>query len=92
MLERIYGKPPEQMKKPLENVYNSNERLIRLVNDLLDLSRLDAGKIEFSPELTSLEDMVSGIIEELRINAEKKGLYVKMVKPSEHLSTVTFSW
>ncbi len=85
MMEKIYGKPPEKMKKPLENVYNSNERLIRLVNDLLNLSRLDAGKIEFSPELISLEEMVSGIVEELKINAEKKGLYMKMVKPSEPL-------
>lgn len=88
MLEKIYGKPPEKMKKPLENVYNSNERLIRLVNDLLNLSRLDAGKIEFSPELTSLEDMVSGIVEELRINTEKKGLYMKMVKPSGPLPKI----
>ncbi len=76
------------MKKPLENVYNSNERLIRLVNDLLNLSRLDAGKIEFSPELISLEEMVSSIVEELKINAEKKGLYMKMVKPSEPLSKI----
>lgn len=88
MVEKIYGKPPEKMKKPLENVYNSNERLIRLVNDLLNLSRLDAGKIDFSPELTSLEEMVSGIVEELKINAEKKGLYVKIMKPSEPLPKI----
>lgn len=88
MMEKLYGKPPQKMKKPLENVYNSNERLIRLVNDLLNLSRLDAGKIEFSPELISLEEMVSGIVEELKINAEKKGLYMKMVKSSEPLPKI----
>ena len=88
ILEGTYGQLAEKQTKPLENVYQSNERLIRLVNDLLNLSRLDAGKIEFSPELTSLEEMVSDIIEELRINAEKKGLYIKMVKPPEPLPKI----
>jgi len=54
----------------------------------LNLSRLDAGKIEFSPELTSLEEMVSGVVEELIINAEKKGLYMKMEKPTRPLPKI----
>lgn len=88
ILEGSYGKLADQQIKPVENVYRSNERLIKLVDDLLNLSRLDAGKIEFSPELTSLEEMVSSIIEELRINAEKKGLYMKTVKPSKSLPKI----
>jgi len=88
ILEGTYGQLAEKQAKPLENVYQSNERLIRLVNDLLNLSRLDAGKIEFSPELTSLEEMVSGVVEELIINAEKKGLYMKMEKPTRPLPKI----
>jgi len=88
ILEGTYGKLPEKQARPLENVYQSNERLIKLVNDLLNLSRLDAGKIEFSPELNYLEEIVSDIVEELRINAEKKGLYIRMVKPSEPLPKI----
>ena len=88
ILEGTYGQLAEKQTRPLENVYQSNERLIRLVNDLLNLSRLDAGKIEFSPTLASLEEMVSSIVEELRINAERKGLYMKMIKPSESLPKI----
>jgi len=88
ILEGTYGQLTEKQAEPLDNVYQSNERLIRLVNDLLNLSRLDAGKIEFSPELTSLEKMVSSIVKELRINAEKKGLYMKVIKPSESLPKI----
>ena len=88
ILEGTYGQLAEKQTRPLENVYQSNERLLKLVNDLLNLSRLDAGKIEFSPELTSLEEMVFGIVEELRINAEKKGLYMKMIKPPESLPKI----
>jgi len=88
ILEGTYGQLAKKLSKPLENVYQSNERLIRLVNDLLNLSRLDAGKIEFSPELTSLEEMVSSIVEELKINVERKGLYMKMVKPEMSLPKI----
>ena len=88
ILEGTYDQLAEKQVRSLENVYQSNERLIRLVNDLLNLSRLDAGKIEFSPELISLEEMVPDIIEELRINAEKKGLYIKMVKLPEPLPKI----
>ena len=88
MLEKTYGKPPERMEKPLKNIYVSNERLIKLVNDLLNLSRLEAGKIEFNPEPTSLKEMVSSIIEELKINAEKKDLYIKIVKSVESLPKI----
>jgi len=90
MLEKSYGNPPTKMEKPLDNIYASNERLIRLVNDLLNLSRLEAGKIDFNPELTSLEELVSGVIQDLRINVEKKGLYIKIVKPSEPLPKIMF--
>ena len=88
ILEGTYGQLAEKQARPLENVYQSNERLIKLVNDLLNLSRLDVGKIEFSPELISLEEMVSDIVEELRINAEKKGLYMKMIKSLEPLPKI----
>jgi len=88
ILEGTYGKLADRQTRPVENVYRSNERLIKLVNDLLSLSRLEAGKIEFSPELTSLEEMVTDIVEELRINAEKKGLYMKMIKPLEPLPKI----
>ena len=81
ILEGTYGKLNEKSIRPMENIYQSNERLIKLVNDLLNLSRLDAGKIKFEPTLTSLEDIIKDIIEDLRITVENKGLYIKMKEP-----------
>jgi len=88
ILEGSYGELNEKVKGPMESVYQSNERLIKLVNDLLNLSRLDAGKIKFEPQPTSLEEMVKGIIEELRITIENKGLYIKMKEPQLPLPEV----
>jgi len=89
ILEGTYGQISEKMRKPLANVYQSNERLIKLVNDLLNLSKLEAGKIEFTPEPISLKELISGIIEELKINAEKKGLYLKIAETEKLLPEVT---
>jgi len=88
IIEGTYGKLPEKLTKPLENVYQSNERLIKLVNDLLNLSRLEAGKLEFKPEPTSLEKIISAVIEELKITATKKGLYLKIIKSPESLPKI----
>ncbi|MFH1294074.1 MAG: ATP-binding protein [Pseudomonadota bacterium] len=88
ILEGTYGKIDQEARKPMENVYQSNERLIKLVNDLLDLSRLEAGKIEFQPESISLEELISGVVEELKINVQKKGLYIKTMKSSESLPKI----
>lgn len=86
--EGSYGRLTEKQKKPLENVFASNERLIKLVNDILNLSRLEAGRIEINLMPTSLEEIIKGIVTELRINADKKKLALKIVKPKENLPDI----
>lgn len=88
ILEGTYGQLSEKNKKPMENVYQSNERLIGLVNNLLNLSRLDAGKIKFDPKPSSLEEMIKSIIKELKVVIENKGLYIRIKKPASLLPEV----
>lgn len=88
IIEGTYGKLSPKQKRPMENVYESNERLIRLVNDLLNLSRLDAGKIKFEPSSVSLEKLIAEIIANLKFNAKKKKLYLKMKKPKKKLPEI----
>ena len=83
-----YGKLPEKSRKPIENIYSSSQRLIRLINDLLSISRIEAGKIKVEPEKVSLEDLISGIIDELKIAADKKNLSLELKIPEEHLPEI----
>ena len=85
ILEKSYGEIPEKIKKPLENVFTSNERLVRLVNDLLNITRLEMGRIELSLEKANLEEIISGVVEEMKIQAEKKNLYLKYEAPKTPL-------
>jgi len=85
MLEGDYGEFPKEAKMRLENTLISSERLVKLVNDLLDITRLEMGKIELKLERASIEEIISGVVEEMKPAAEKKGLYLKWEKPATAL-------
>jgi len=65
----------------LKNTYVSNDRLVKLVNDLLDITRLEMGRIELNLERASIGEIISGVVEEMKPVAEKKGLYLEWEKP-----------
>lgn len=88
ILEGTYGKVPIMAQKPLENIYASNERLIRLVNDFLQVSRLETGKIDIELKKTNLESLIQGIVDELWIKTKEKGLYLKFEKPKEQIPEI----
>ncbi len=88
IIEGTYGKVAEKIKRPMENVYKSNERLIKLVNDLLSVSRIESGRIQLKPEKTSLESIILIAVQELKNEAEKKGLALKWRKPSKALPKI----
>jgi len=81
LLEGTYGKLVPKQKGPMENVYLSNERLITLVNDLLDISRIESGKVQVEWQKTKLEHVIQGAIDELQIRAKKRKLKIIFEKP-----------
>jgi len=78
ILKGRYGKVEEKEEKPLEKISQSAERLLTLVNDLLDLSRIESGTIKLELKKTSLLDIISSIVDELIIKANEKNIYLKM--------------
>ncbi|TSC75932.1 MAG: Integral membrane sensor signal transduction histidine kinase [Parcubacteria group bacterium Gr01-1014_30] len=81
ILEGTYGRLSKKARRPMGNVYESNERLIRLINDLLEVSRIEAGKIELELEEARVEEIIEGVVAELGITAQQKKLYLKWEKP-----------
>lgn len=80
LTEGTYGKLLSKQRKPITNIYDSNERLIRLVNDLLNISRIESGRIQMDWQKTKLEDVIKSVVSELQIKAKQKKLKVTLQK------------
>ena len=80
MREGTYGKLETKIHDPLEKVYISNERLIALVNDLLDLSRMERGRMQFDMKPTRLFEIVSSIVSDFQIVARNKKIKLTLEK------------
>ena len=70
--------PPEDMTRFSEKIYTEVQRLIRLVEDILRLSRLDEGAEEMGWAACSLYDAARQTIRELAAPAELKGISLKL--------------
>lgn len=88
LMEGTYGVLREKQKKPMNGVFQSAERLIRLVNDLLSISRIESGKIEAKLEPTDIKKLIEGVIEELRVKVEGKGLTLNLENSHGAMPTI----
>ncbi len=73
LLEEV--KDPER-KDALNKIFLSNERLIKLVNDLLNLSRIERGKLQFNFKERQLADILDSVVAEFQMLAVKRGLKI----------------
>ncbi len=63
MRERIYGALSEQQDEALAKVYNTSQHLLELINDILDLSKIEAGKMPLHVEPVALSEIVDELAE-----------------------------
>lgn len=50
----VSGELPEQARALIGIAHNNSERLVRLINDILDIEKIESGKMQFNPEVVSL--------------------------------------
>jgi signal transduction histidine kinase len=83
ILGQIYGEVPPDMKEPLEDIQKSGKHLLRLINNVLDLAKIEAGKMELALADYSVHDTVESVRSTLRPLAEAKGLELVVRVPED---------
>ena len=88
VLEGDGGNVPDKAGDYLKSAYEGNDRLIRLVNHMLDISRIESGRLIFNIAEVNLEDTVQSEVDSMSILAKEKGLSLEYQKPKSPLPKV----
>jgi PAS domain S-box-containing protein len=83
ILGQVYGEVPSDMKEPLEDIQKSGRHLLRLINNVLDLAKIEAGRMELALADYSVQDTVESVRSTLRPLAEAKGLELVASVPQD---------
>ena len=82
-LLRRHGASPEQ-RRDLDIIRRSGEHLLGLINDVLDVAKIEAGGAVLHVAPCELRGLVHGIVEMMRPRAEEKGLSLILVEPPRY--------
>jgi signal transduction histidine kinase len=70
----------EKMTKYISRAYISTERLINLVNDMLNVSRIEAGRVEIKPVAFDIQALVDDVMGEVSARAVEKSIHLYAAK------------
>jgi len=76
-LDGDLGEQNEEQQEFLRKAYTSNERMIDLVNDLLNVSRLEEGRMEFHIIEFQLDELLKEVIDQYKVLFVQKGIAIK---------------
>ncbi|MDD5774039.1 MAG: ATP-binding protein [bacterium] len=85
VLDKTLGELNEKQEKFLTIAKNNIDRLTNIINSLLDISKIEAGKLELKRASVNLNELISGIIFSFSKQANDKGLELKVRLPKEQI-------
>ena len=74
LLEKSYGELNDNQTEYLTNVHGSSNHLLSLINDILDISKVEAGKLELSPSCVNLKELLENSFKMIKEKAMKHGI------------------
>ncbi|MEO8628753.1 MAG: response regulator, partial [Betaproteobacteria bacterium] len=77
LLRRGYHKSDAEMSKHLNTIHSSGKHLLDLINDILDLAKVESGKLELEAVPCEAHLIISEVVEILGIRAQEKGIYLR---------------
>lgn len=84
----IRRNPKEDQKEYLEGIKQSSDSLLVIINDILDISKIEAGKVELENEPFSVNELLNNVHTIMQFKAEEKGLELKKEMPADELNVI----
>ncbi|MCX6764602.1 MAG: ATP-binding protein [Candidatus Nealsonbacteria bacterium] len=88
ILDGDLGKISKDQKEYLQKTYVSNERMIHLINDLLNVSRIEEGKYLYRPAFVQLDDLTQSVINSYKSELERRKIKLVFEKSEKLLPKV----
>ncbi|MET0630738.1 MAG: GAF domain-containing protein [Xanthobacteraceae bacterium] len=76
--DSVYGEPSEKMRDVLKRIEGNGKHLLGLINDVLDLSKIEAGQLTLALADYSLKDVVHGVFSAVEPLAAEKNIAFKV--------------
>lgn len=83
LMDGDFGKLNEEQKKALTEGNLANDRMVALIADLLNVSRIEEGRFALKLSPVKLDTMIESIISSLKIKADKKGVSLSYIKTAD---------
>ncbi len=74
LTEQIGASLTDRQQRFLHNIEEAGQHLLELINDVLDLSKVEAGKLELRPEVIGLDALLEPVCAAARASAQSKGI------------------
>ncbi len=74
ILKRGYGKNERDSLRYLNTIHSSGKNLLELINDILDLSKIESGKIEIEAAWTEPHQIIQEVLQMMELRAQEKGI------------------
>ena len=85
LLEGSYGKVPAPIADVLDKIYTANDRIVHLVEDLLNISRMESGRLKYEYAEVNIPEFLNELRDTFALVAKKKGLELTFEVPQDTL-------
>jgi len=83
VLKRGYGRDEDSAQKYLNTISSSGKHLLGLINDILDLSKVESGALEVERIECPVNIVIQDIVQVLDVKAKEKGIYLRVEYPEK---------
>ena len=88
LLDSTFGALSENQERYIRNIYSSGRHLLELINNVLDIAKIEAGKYEMVYETFLVDDIIGEVINIMKTLAENKFIEI-MASIGEGITTIT---